>query len=714
MDNYIELPRGGYLVQTSLGPVQFGVPPETIKDTMKMPSGVPNIFVLPPEMFDWIKGISVSEIEFPIYFNFFIKKRKTNIICREKQIESIKKILQEALFGPVVIDITNDYDETNNNVFIPNLKKEMDYFRSQFDLNDLVHFIPFKNGAVKISKKDSSEFIEVTIEDKSNYKIITDVGSLTIPCKINYNPKYLVGERLVEPYIPSQFGITCLGPSHGFDPEQNTSGFIIWLNHEGIMVDPPVNSTEWLIDSNVNPKLIDSIILTHCHADHDAGTFQKILQEERINIYTTETILMSFLRKYSAMSDIPINRLKKLFNFIPIKIGRSVIINGGKFDMFYSLHSIPTIGFKMSYQGKAMVYTSDHNNDPKKHLELYEKNIIELPRYDELRNFPWSSDVIYHEAGIPPLHTPVSFLNSLPPDIQKKIVVYHIAQKDFPVETDLSLAKFGIENTLYFKTKPHPHIESYKILGALKRLEFFQDIPIAKAQEFLSIVQIEEYKKGELIIKMGSEGDKFYIIYTGNISVVGSGELQKKKIYGTYDYFGEVALVTKQKRAADVYAETDVVLYTIDRENFLTFIAGTEFECMLKRLARIRNNETWNLLSTSKFFQYCSATQKTWLESMFIPMDMLGPCVFLHEGDYLEHIYIIRNGEVVMSQKGHEIAVLSKGDVIGAFQKIYDNDVSAYEYKTRSNLSVYGMPKDDIVKFLDKNPGLLMKIRYNY
>ncbi len=29
----------------------------------------------------------------------------------------------------------------------------------------------------------------------------------------------------------------------------------------------------------VNPKLIDSVVLTHCHADHDAGTLQKIMQE---------------------------------------------------------------------------------------------------------------------------------------------------------------------------------------------------------------------------------------------------------------------------------------------------------------------------------------------------------------------------------------------------------------------------------------------------
>ena len=78
------------------------------------------------------------------------------------------------------------------------------------------------------------------------------------------------------------------------------------------MIDPPVNSTEWLLYSNVNPKLIDSIILTHCHADHDAGTFQKILEEGKITVYTTETIMMSFLRKYSALINVSADYLMKL------------------------------------------------------------------------------------------------------------------------------------------------------------------------------------------------------------------------------------------------------------------------------------------------------------------------------------------------------------------------------------------------------------------
>ena len=66
-ETLIALPRGGYLVQTPAGYVQFGSPPETIKDTMKLPGGVPEIFVLPEKMFNWIKGISIAEIEFPLY-----------------------------------------------------------------------------------------------------------------------------------------------------------------------------------------------------------------------------------------------------------------------------------------------------------------------------------------------------------------------------------------------------------------------------------------------------------------------------------------------------------------------------------------------------------------------------------------------------------------------------------------------------------------------
>ena len=146
-DAVTALPRGGYLVDTPAGYVQFGSPPETIKDTMKLPGGVPEIFVLPEKMFNWIKGISIAEIEFPLYWNFFIRKKKTLIICREEQFYKMKKVLEESVFGPEFFNISNDYSPDINSKLIPDINSEMVYFRNNNKLSNMVQFGIFKKTA---------------------------------------------------------------------------------------------------------------------------------------------------------------------------------------------------------------------------------------------------------------------------------------------------------------------------------------------------------------------------------------------------------------------------------------------------------------------------------------------------------------------------------------------------------------------------------------
>lgn len=703
----ISLPRGGYLVKTDISSIQFGSPPETIKDTMFLESGVPQVFVLPNEFFSWTKGISVAELEFPIYYNFFFRKKRTFIICSEKQFQRFKKVLRESIFGPRNLDLTNDYELLNENTYVPNIKSEHNFFSSTFKFHEMVGFGIFKDNqftiqGTTIKKKENGDF---SVHVGANH--ITDV-----PGKMEYKSLYNIGERLREPFVPPLFGVTCLGPSHGFDPDENTSGFIIWLNHMGIMIDPPVNSTEWLLDSNVNPKFIDSIILTHCHADHDAGTFQKILEEGKITIYTTDTVMKSFLYKYSAFTNVSQEYLKSLFTFHPVKINKPTFIYGGKFQMFYTLHSIPTIGFKMEYQDQSFVYSSDHNNDPEIHEKFLRENVISRERYEELKNFPWDSNVIYHESGVAPLHTPIKFLDSLPEDIKKKTVVYHIASKDFPKETSLTLAKFGIENTLYFPMTPPRFEKASQILGVLKNLDLFEGLPIAKAMEFIDIVEEVDFKKGETIIHKGDSADKFYIIYFGNVSVVSEG-LVSKKVYGTYDYFGEVALITDQKRTAAVIAETDVVAYTITKDKFLSFISGTEFEKTLAKVARMRDAESWNVLSSSAF-QALTATQKTLLESMMTPLEIENPSILLQEGKQIEQFYIIRKGEVKVEQRGKLKGILKRGDFIGSLLRLRRDHASEYTYINEDSVSLYKVSQEDAIRFVTKNPGLMMKLVYDF
>ncbi|MBN1699380.1 MAG: cyclic nucleotide-binding domain-containing protein [Spirochaetales bacterium] len=701
------LPRGGYLLDSPAGYIQFGAPPETIKDTMALPESVPQIFVLPYSLFNWDKGISLAELEFPIYYNFFLKKKKTRIVCRKSQGKRLLKVLQEAIFGPKDLDLSPDFHPAAKEPRIPDLRAEMEYYRN-FSFNDLLSLEYFMDNRHTIGN------LTVKIDKNNDFAVYDGKMKIAfVPRNFEYTPRFNIGQRLPEPYSPPLFGITCLGPSHGFDPTENTSGFIIWLNHTGIMVDPPVNSTEWLEDSNVNPKLIDGIILTHCHADHDAGTFQKILEEGRITIYTTTTIMKSFLRKYAALSDESEEYLKKLFTFHPVYIGEPVFIHGGEFRMFYTLHSIPAMGFTINFQGQSFVYSSDHQNDPAIHKKLIDEGIITESRYRELQDFPWDSKHIFHESGIPPLHTPVSFLNSLPRRIQEKTVVYHIAKKDFPEKTCLSLAAFGIEHTIHMHTSTPKFEKTYQILNILRHLDFFQSFPLDKVQEFIMFVKEEKFKKGKYIIRKGTKGDKFYIIASGNVAVAYDG-YRAKKIYGIYEYFGEVALLTEQTRAVDIIAETDVVVYTIEKDHFLSFISGTEFEETLKHLIKNRDRESWDLLSTSTTFQRLTNYQKTWLESVLNPVRCEKSGILIRENTPFDNIYIIRKGEVSVSRGGGAVAVLKRGDIVGAITKPDKKTSSHYTFSYKNGVSLYAIKRKDYETFIRRNPGLAMKLAYRF
>ena len=708
-DNVVELPRGGYLVKTSEGQIQFGAPPETIKDTIVTKDSVPQIFVLPRQLFHWQKGINVADMEFPLYFNFFIKKQKTLVVGTEIQCRRLIIALREAVFGPQNLDLSQDAAETQI-TYVPDIRGELKYFRGNLELTDLFTLKVFKQREIVHGN------VRIVINKDHNFDVYDNNALYAqVAGNINYSAKFIVGKKLPEPFIPPRFAVTCLGPSHGFDPKDNTSGFIIWLNGNGIMIDPPVNSTEWLVESNVNPKFIDSIILTHCHADHDAGTFQKILEESRITVYATPTVLSSFLRKYSAFSGESILFLRNFFDYHPVFMGRPFYLHGGEFDIFYSVHSIPTMGFRLHFQDQTFVYSSDHQGDPDVQLDMLKKKCITQQRYDQLRAFPWDSDVIYHESGIAPLHTPIRYLNSLSADIQKKIVVYHIAKKDFPSpgDTQLTHATFGIENTLYFKTKRIEYEEASRTLDVMKHLEFFRNIPPDRVQEFLFLIEQKQYKRGQKIIQKGTKGDYFYIVKYGNVRV-DIPSLNRSKYMGAFEYFGEVALMTDITRSADIIAETDVQLYAVEKKRFLNFISGTEFESVLKRLIENRNEETWNTLVDSKSLVGFTDYQLMLLESMLEPVERSGGGIILREGEGLPGIYIISRGTVLAKKQGVLVSEMGKGDVIGGADRVQRSEPSEFTFTHESSVRLLFINTKNLHYFIEHNPGSVIRISYTY
>lgn len=174
------------------------------------------------------------------------------------------------------------------------------------------------------------------------------------------------GLRRIAPptFHPPSFGVTVLGNSHGFDKNGSTSGYVLWINGRGVMIDPPPYSSATLEREGIRPQMIMAIIITHCHADHDAGTFQKVMTGSRVAIITTPTIYKSFIRKYAALSGLSPTLLRHSHRHRPAIVGQPLRFQGATFQFTYTLHTIPCIAFKVEWRGRSMVFTGDHLNSP--------------------------------------------------------------------------------------------------------------------------------------------------------------------------------------------------------------------------------------------------------------------------------------------------------------------------------------------------------------
>lgn len=239
-----------------------------------------------------------------------------------------------------------------------------EYIIHDIDVNNVIIGKARFSGHVKVSETmgvegfNGQSFVEDPKDDTKDGKSDDDsFGSADIldsPMIPNSPPTF----------HPPSFGLTTLGNSHGFDKSGSVSGYVLWVNGRGIMIDPPPYSSATLEREGIRPRTIVGIILTHCHADHDAGAFQKVLTGSPVVVITTPTIYKSFIRKYAALASLSPSLLRHSHRYKPAIIGEPLRFQGATFHFTYSLHVIPCVGFRVEWRGRSMVFTGDHMNKP--------------------------------------------------------------------------------------------------------------------------------------------------------------------------------------------------------------------------------------------------------------------------------------------------------------------------------------------------------------
>jgi CRP-like cAMP-binding protein/glyoxylase-like metal-dependent hydrolase (beta-lactamase superfamily II) len=660
----VRLPRGGVIVDTSAGAIQLGAPPETIKDTLAAGRPVPSIFVLPSTWFSRSRGLTVAELEFPVYYNFFVLGRRVTAVCDVRGRDRLRAILREALFGPAAAEPL-DYDATTPAALRADFAAEGGWFRRKngdpersLALDDVLAFALYDDtGVAEVAPG-------VRVERFGSQLVVRDQGVLVaeldddelapVPVRAHPHPR---------PFAPPAFGLTVLGSSHGFDPAGKTTGFVLWVNHRGILVDPPTDATELLRAAGVAPGTVDSVVLTHCHADHDAGVFQKILEAGRVSLYTTPTILGSFLRKYVALSDEPEERLRRLFVFRPVTIGAPLRIQGAEFRFFYTLHSIPTIGFECFFGGRSFAYSADTLYDPARIEAMHLEGVLGVERRDALLAFPWHHTLVVHEAGVPPIHTPVARLAELPDEVKHRLRVIHMAEADLPKGAGLRLARTGFDETVVLPVAEHPYADVLQALDALAQVDLLRDFTVERCREFLTIARRQTMRAGTLVIGQGEAGDRFYIIVSGELVVLRDGVVVKQ--YKDGDFFGETALVTGAPRSADVRARTDAVVLAVDKHDFLALLRGTDLADALLRLAVNRDLPSWDLIGENPVLRVLNSRQRTQLQASLEHCRLAAGDRLWDRGVAPDTAWLLDDAEVELLEDGHVPVRLGRGAFVG-------------------------------------------------
>ena len=106
----------------------------------------------------------------------------------------------------------------------------------------------------------------------------------------------------------------------------------------------------------------------------------------------------------------------------------------------------------------------------------------------------------------------------------------------------------------------------------LKKVPLFAGLDNRELEQIAATMRERRFSTGDTVTEEGAGGAGFFIVESGQAEVEVEG--QPRGTIGAGDYFGEIALLRDVPRTATVTARTDVLLYALERDEFLAAVTG--------------------------------------------------------------------------------------------------------------------------------------------
>ena len=118
-------------------------------------------------------------------------------------------------------------------------------------------------------------------------------------------------------------------------------------------------------------------------------------------------------------------------------------------------------------------------------------------------------------------------------------------------------------------TAEPPDRDELRILAAIP---IFAPLPGASLEHLAGRLTPRRIETDEIVFREGETGDRFYIVAAGTVAITELGRPIAE--LGPGSYFGEIALLRDVPRTATAVARTPVVLYALDRDDFLATVTS--------------------------------------------------------------------------------------------------------------------------------------------
>ena len=212
---------------------------------------------------------------------------------------------------------------------------------------------------------------------------------------------------------------------------------------------------------------------------------------------------------------------------------------------------------------------------------------------------------------------------------------------------DLKLEKI---KEILLKPQESRNSSDIKLLGTtVSNVKFFDSLKEHKSvyRELCMYLAYEHYKKNQFIFKEGEYGDKFYILLKGEAKVLitlkQNDQLIQKEVltYKDGSTFGELALTDNKPRAASIQTNTESHFAVLDKFNY---------NRILSSLLNSKRTELIEYLKQHSYFKQLTKVSLLKLSYCFEEKNLTKDQIIFKEGDQLEYIYFIKEGEVKLSR----------------------------------------------------------------